>query len=111
VSSCGAKLSFTKPKTYVPGFSPKYFTIWGRNMDTKRTTGKQITGNRWIFGEDLLENKGKKRSEMSIREIMEVGKNILEVIEGTWLRWFGHVKTMPGKRLPLKILEWEPEGT
>jgi hypothetical protein len=32
-------------KTYVPGFSPKYFTIWGRNMDTKHTTGKQITGN------------------------------------------------------------------
>jgi hypothetical protein len=32
-------------KTYVPGFSPKYFTIWGSNMDTKHTTGKQITGN------------------------------------------------------------------
>jgi hypothetical protein len=27
-------------KTYVPGFSPKYFTIWGRNMDTKHTTGE-----------------------------------------------------------------------
>jgi hypothetical protein len=25
-------------KTHVPGFSPKYFTIWGRNMDTKHTT-------------------------------------------------------------------------
>jgi hypothetical protein len=35
----------TKKKTYVPGFSPKYFTIWGRNMDTKHTTGEQITGN------------------------------------------------------------------
>jgi hypothetical protein len=32
-------------KTYVPGFSPKYFTIWGTNMDTKHTTGEQITGN------------------------------------------------------------------
>jgi hypothetical protein len=32
-------------KTHVPGFSPKYFTIWGRNMDTKHTTGEQITGN------------------------------------------------------------------
>jgi hypothetical protein len=42
---------------------------------------------------------------------MEVGKNILEVIEGKRLRWFGHVKRMPGNRLPLKILEWEPEGT
>jgi hypothetical protein len=32
-------------KTYVPGFSPKYFAIWGRNMDTKHTTGEQVTGN------------------------------------------------------------------
>jgi hypothetical protein len=42
---------------------------------------------------------------------MEVGKNILEVIEEKRLRWFGHVKRMTGNRLPLKILEWEPEGT
>jgi hypothetical protein len=47
----------------------------------------------------------------TIRETMEVGKNILEVIEEKRLRWFGHVKRMPGNRLPLKILEWEPEGT
>jgi hypothetical protein len=45
-----------------------------------------------------------------IRAIMEVGKNILEVIEEKLLRWFGHVKRMPGNRLPQKILEWEPEG-
>jgi hypothetical protein len=42
---------------------------------------------------------------------MEVGKNILEVTEEKRLRRFGHVKRMPGNRLPLKILEWEPEGT
>jgi hypothetical protein len=35
---------------------------------------------------------------------MEVGKNILEVTEEKRLRWFGHVKRMPGNRLPLKIL-------
>jgi hypothetical protein len=44
----------------------------------------------------------------TIREIMEAGKNILEVIEEKRLRCFGHVKRMPGNRLPLKILEWEP---
>jgi hypothetical protein len=38
-------LEIERKKTYVPGFSPKYFTICGRNMDTKHTTGKQITGN------------------------------------------------------------------
>jgi hypothetical protein len=26
-------------------FLKMYFTIWGRNMDTKNTTGEQITGN------------------------------------------------------------------
>jgi hypothetical protein len=39
-----------------------------------------------------------------------VGKNILEVTEEKRLRWFGHVKRMPGNRLPRKILEWEPKG-
>jgi hypothetical protein len=42
---------------------------------------------------------------------MVVGKNILEITEEKRLRWFGHVKRMPGNRLPCKILEWEPEGT
>jgi hypothetical protein len=45
------------------------------------------------------------------REVMEVRKNILEVTEEKRLRWFGHVKRMPGNRLRLNILEWEPEGT
>jgi hypothetical protein len=40
---------------------------------------------------------------------MEVRKNIVEVTEEKRLRWFGHVKRMPGNRLPLKILEWERE--
>jgi hypothetical protein len=29
---------------------------------------------------------------------MEVGKNILDVIEEKWLRWLGHVKRMPGNK-------------
>jgi hypothetical protein len=52
-----------------------------------------------------------KVRNVTIREVMEVGKNILEVIEEKRLRWFEHVKRMPGNRLPLKVLEWEPEGT
>jgi hypothetical protein len=47
----------------------------------------------------------------TIRAIMEVWKNILEVIEEKRLRWFGHLKRMPVNRLPLNILGWEPEGT
>jgi hypothetical protein len=52
-----------------------------------------------------------KVRNVTIREIMEVGKNILEVNEEKRLRLFGHIKRMSGNRLPQKILEWEPEGT
>jgi hypothetical protein len=52
-----------------------------------------------------------KVRNVTITEVMEVRKNILEVIEEKRLRYFGHVKRMPGNRLPLKVLEWEPEGT
>jgi hypothetical protein len=47
----------------------------------------------------------------TMRAIMEVGKNILELTEEKWLRWFGHVKRMPGNRFPWKMFEWKPEGT
>jgi hypothetical protein len=55
--------------------------------------------------------KERKGPNGTIRAIMEVGKNILEIIEEKRLRWFGQVKRMPVKRLPRKILECEPEGT
>jgi hypothetical protein len=54
--------------------------------------------------------KEKVRND-TITEIIEVGKNTLEVTEEKRLRWFGHVKRMPVNRLPQKNLEWEPEGT
>jgi hypothetical protein len=56
-------------------------------------------------------SKKEKVRNITIREVMEVRKNILEVTEEKRLRWFGHVKRMPGNRLPLKVLVWEPEGT
>jgi hypothetical protein len=55
-------------------------------------------------------SRKEKVRNVTIREVMEVGKNILEATEEKRLRWFGHVKRMPGNRLPLKIFEWEPEG-
>jgi hypothetical protein len=63
------------------------------------------------FWRSARKSRKEKVRNGTIREIMEVGKNILEVTEEKRLRWFGHVKRMPGNRLPLKILEWEPEGT
>jgi hypothetical protein len=56
-------------------------------------------------------SRKEKVRNVTIREIMEVGKNILEVTEEKRLRWFGHLKRMPGNRLPRNILEWEAEGT
>jgi hypothetical protein len=56
-------------------------------------------------------SRKEKVRNVTIRKIMEVEKNILEVTEEKGLRWFGHVKRMPGNRLPLKILEREPEAT
>jgi hypothetical protein len=40
-------------------------------------------------------SRKEKARNGTIREIMEVGKNILEVIEDKRLRWFGHAKRMP----------------
>jgi hypothetical protein len=56
-------------------------------------------------------SRKEKVRNVTIREVMDVRKDILEVIEEKRLRWFGHVKRLPGNRLPRKILEWEPEGT
>jgi hypothetical protein len=72
----------------------------GHYTHDKRTNYWQL---RWIFGEDPLENQGKKVRNGTIRAIMEVGKNILEVI-GKKKRWLGHVKRIPGNRLLRKIL-------
>jgi hypothetical protein len=58
----------------------------------------------------VRKSRKEKVRNVTIREVMEEEKNILEVTEEKRLRWIGHVKRMPGNRLPLKILEWEPEG-
>jgi hypothetical protein len=63
------------------------------------------------FWRSARKSRKEKVRNGTIRETMEVGKNILEVIEENRLRWFGHVKRMPRNRLPLNILKWEPEGT
>jgi hypothetical protein len=59
----------------------------------------------------VRKSRKEKVRNVTIIEVMEVGKNILEVTEEKRLRWFGHVKRIPGNRLPLEILEWETERT
>jgi hypothetical protein len=55
--------------------------------------------------EKIKEKKVRNVRNVTIRELMEVRKNILEVTEEKRLRWFAHVKRIPGNRLPLKIVE------
>jgi hypothetical protein len=46
-----------------------------------------------------------------IKEIMGVkGKpGIIDIIEKKRLQWYGHVKRMPGERIPKLIMEWIPQ--
>jgi hypothetical protein len=81
-----------------------------RTLNTQQAN-KLLATEMDFWRSSARKSRKEKVQNVTIREIMEVGKNILEVIEEKRLRWFGHVKRMPGNRLPLKILEWEPEGT
>ena len=51
------------------------------------------------------EIKGKQFKNDTIRPTMDVGKNILPVIEEKRFWSFGQVKRMPGNRLPQTILQ------
>jgi hypothetical protein len=63
------------------------------------------------FWRSARKSRKEKARNGTIIATMQVGKNILEVTEEKLLRWFRHVKRMPGNKLPLKILEWKLEGT
>jgi hypothetical protein len=62
-------------------------------MDTKHTTGKQ-TAEMNFWKRSARKSRKEEVRNVTIREIMEVGKNILEVTEEKRLRWFVHVKRM-----------------
>ena len=60
---------------------------------------------RLIYGVTLRE---KIRSEV-IREKLKV-ESVLDFIERSQLRWYGHVKRMDATRYPRKYLDWKPTG-
>jgi hypothetical protein len=62
------------------------------------------------FWRSARKSRKEKVRNVTIREVMEVGKNILEVTEEKRLRLFGHVKRMPGNILPLKIFRMGTGG-
>jgi hypothetical protein len=86
--------------------------LYSGDLSLKSRSGNRLS---WDVSWFHLDPPGKSMKEKvrngTIRAMMLVGKRILEIIEEKRLRWFGRVKWMPGNRLPLKILEWEPEET
>jgi hypothetical protein len=107
-----SKLSFTEPKQLMCQALVQSILLYGAETWTLNTQqANKLHATEMDFWRSARKSrKGKVRNGTN-RAIMEVGKNISEVIEEKWFRWFGHVKRMPGNRLSWKILEWEPEGT
>jgi hypothetical protein len=60
-------------------------------MDTKHTTCKQ-TAEMDFWKRSARKSRKAEVRNVTIRDIMEVEKSILEVTEEKRLRWFGHVK-------------------
>jgi hypothetical protein len=61
-------------------------------MDTKHTQqGNKLLATEMDFWRSARKSRKEKVRNGTSREIMEVGKNILEVTEEKRLRWFGHV--------------------
>jgi hypothetical protein len=81
-----------------------------RTLNTQQAN-KLLATEMGFWRRSARKSRQEKVRNVTIREVVEVRKNILEVIEEKRLRWFEHVKRMPGNRLPLKVLDWEPEGT
>jgi hypothetical protein len=87
-------------KSYVPGFSPKCLVYGAETwtLNIQQTNKLLATGMNFS-----RRSAGKSRKENvrngTIRAIMEVGRNSLEVIKEKRLRWFGHEKRIPGNRL------------
>jgi hypothetical protein len=67
---------------------------------------------RWIFEKGPQGNRRKGIFEMTPLDKYGCREEyiVLEVTEEKSLRSFGHLKRMPGNRLQLRTLEWEPEG-
>ena len=109
--------------------------LWSRNIvnNTKRIIYNSLVQSVMLYGAETWtldrQNANKllatemdywrraaRKSRMDkirnqrIRELMEVDRNILEVIEERKMRWFGHVERMGEDRIPKMILEWNAEG-
>jgi hypothetical protein len=69
-------------KTYVPGFSPKYFTIWTETWTLNTQQANILLETEMAFWRRSARKSRKEKVRNGTnREVMEVRKNILEVNE------------------------------
>ena len=63
-----------------------------------------------VLRRSARKSKRERIKNEHINEIMGVkGKqDNMDIIEKKRLQWYGHVKRMPGDRIPKLILEWTP---
>mgnify|MGYP000580765113 CR=1 FL=1 len=52
-----------------------------------------------------------KIKNVEIKQIMNVEKDIVEVINGKRLQRYGHILKMNDGKLPKEVMRWTPEGT
>jgi hypothetical protein len=95
---------------FCPRHEDSQIKISVKTLNTQQAN-KLLATEMYFWRRSARKSRKEKVRNVTIREVMEVRKNILELTEEKRLPWFGHVKRMPGNRLPLKVLEWEPEGT
>jgi hypothetical protein len=81
--SCGAKLSFTKPKKLIYQALVQSILLYGAGTWTLNTqqTNKLLGTDMEFWRKSAIKSRKEKVRNVTIREIMEVGKNILEVTE------------------------------
>jgi hypothetical protein len=68
----------------------------GQKLNTQQAN-KLLAAEMDFWRRSARKSRKEKARNVTIREVMEVRKNILEVTEEKRLRWFGYVKRMPLK--------------
>jgi hypothetical protein len=106
------KISFTKPKKLMYQALVQSILLYGAETWSLNTQqeNKLLATEMDFWRRSARNSRKEKVRNVTIRVVMEVRKNILEVIEEKRLRWFGHVKRMPGNRLPLISLRMGTRG-
>jgi chromosome condensin MukBEF complex kleisin-like MukF subunit len=92
------KLPFTKPKKFMYQALVQSILLYVAETWTLNTeqANKLLATEMDFWRRSARKSRKEKVRNVTIREVMEVRKNILEVIEEKPLRWFRHVKRMPG---------------